>query len=251
MKGTRAMAALALVFAMSCGGSGGTPGTAASNAPAASASSAAAPIPAATTGATNAPSAAGAPSFKQILSSAKLTEYKVTYKLTASGQGEAFSGEQSWYFKPPRSRFDFSSTVSGQKTTVSLFSLTDGTYMCFTDGGQAQCLGMGGVDTALQSNTAAQMQESLVDHPEQFDGVLVETRTIAGQQAHCYDVRALAAQAAGLTTGRFCYSAQGIPLLSKFSAATGDWAMEATNLSTSVPESDFTLPAKPTTLGRP
>jgi hypothetical protein len=133
---------------------------------------------------------------------------------------------------------------------VSLFALPDGTFMCFGTAPAAQCIGMSGLDSALQQNPAALYQESMIQRPDQFNGVLVETRQIAGQQAHCYDVRAVAA-ASGLSEGRFCYSPQGIPLLSRFTAQAGQWSMEATSLSTSVPDSDFQLPATPTTLGRP
>src|SRR5882762_2958490 len=103
---------------------------------------------------------------------AKASEYKVTYKLTATGGAEGFSGEQSWFFKPPKARFDFSSSLSGQTATVSLYSLPDGTFMCFGGTGQAaQCIGMSGLDTALQQNPAALYQESFIEHPDQFNGV--------------------------------------------------------------------------------
>jgi hypothetical protein len=236
------MAALvfALVISASCGGT--TPsGTTASSAAARTAAS----------GTAAAATSSGSPSFAQILTSAKASEYKVTYKLTATGGTEGFTGEQSWYFKPPRARFDFSSSVSGQTASVSLYSLPDGTYMCFGGTSQAaQCIGMSSLDTALEENPAALYQESFVEHPDQFTGVLVETRQIAGQQAHCYDVKATAVTAV-LSDGRFCYSAQGIPLLQRFAVQGGTWSLEATNLSLTVPDSDFTLPAQGTTIGKP
>lgn len=242
-RGSSAVLAFAFVIAASCGGSATPASTTASGAAATSAA-------VASGAATGAPSA-GSPSFGQILSSAKASEYKVTYKLTATGGAEGFSGEQSWFFKPPKARFDFTSSVSGQTATVSLYSLPDGTFMCFGGTGQvAQCIGMSGLDTALQQNPAAFYQESFIEHPDQFSGVLVETRQIAGQQAHCYDVKSTAATA-GLTDGRFCYSAQGIPLLQRFAAQGGTWSMEATSLSTTVPDSDFALPAKATIIGKP
>jgi len=235
-------AVLAFVIAASCGGATTPAGTAPSGA---AATNAASDSP--TTGAAS----SGSPSFGQILTSGKVSEYKVTYKLTATGGAEGFSGEQSWYFKPPKARFDFTSSVSGQTATVSLYALPDGTYMCFGGTGQAaQCIGMSGLDTALQQNPAALYQESFVEHPDQFSGVLVETRQIAGQQAHCYDVKATAVTA-GLSDGRFCYSAQGIPLLQRFAAQGGTWSLEATKLSTTVPDSDFALPAKATIIGKP
>jgi hypothetical protein len=240
-RGSAGVLVLAFVIAASCGGSN----------PSTTSTTGAAATTAATTGgaATGSPSAGG-PSFGQILTSAKGSEYKVTYKLTATGGAESFSGEQSWYFKPPKARFDFKSSVGGQDATVSLFALPDGTFMCFGTGPAAQCIGMSGLDTALQQNPAAMYQESFIQHPDQFSGVLVETRQIAGQQAHCYDVKSSAASV-GLTDGRFCYSTTGIPLLQRFSAQGGTWSMEATNLSTSVPDADFALPAKATIIGKP
>jgi hypothetical protein len=232
------------VIAASCGGGTATSGTAGANATNAATTSG---------GTASGAPTSGSPSFGQILGSAKASEYKVTYTLTATGGAAGFSGEQSWYSKPPKSRFDFSSSTSGQTATVSLFSLPDGVFMCFGGTGQAaSCIGMSGVDTALQQNPAALFQESMIEHPEQWNGVLVETRQIAGQQAHCYDVKPVTATTAvGLTDGRYCYSTQGIPLLQRFAVQGGTWSMEATKLSTTVPDSDFALPSKPTILGKP
>lgn len=243
-RGSSRVLVLAFVIATSCGG--GTTGTTTGGATATSAATT-------TGGAASGTPVSGSPSFGQILSSAKASEYKVTYSLTATGGAAGFTGEQSWYSKPPKSRFDFSSSASGQTSTVSLFALPEGVFMCFGGSGQtAQCIGMTGVDTALQQNPAALFQESMTEHPEQWNGVLVETRQIAGTQAHCYDVKPVnATVAVGLTDGRYCYSAQGIPLLQRFAVQGGTWSLEATKLSTTVPESDFELPSKPTTLGKP
>jgi hypothetical protein len=192
---------------------------------------------------TSGPSASSA-SFAQLLGSARTGEYKVTYKMAAGG-------EQSWYSKPPKTRYDFGSTVSGQTSLVSIYSLPDGTYMCFGGTGvAAQCIGMTGLDTALQQNPAALYQQAVFQHPEQFTAVLVESRQIAGQQAQCFDVKSAVAIAI-LTDGRFCYSSQGVLLLQRYGAGAGAYDMEATSMSTTVPDSDFTLPAKPTVIGKP
>jgi hypothetical protein len=245
-RGSSAALVVAFVIAAACGGGATPSGTTTTGATATSAAVASGAA------ASGVPAASG-PSFGQILGSAKASEYKVTYTLTATGGAAGFAGEQSWYSKPPKSRFDFSSSASGQTATVSLFTLPDGVFMCFGGSGQAaQCIGMSGLDTALQQNPAALFQESMTEHPEQWNGVLVETRQIAGQQAHCYDVKPVGpAQGVGLTDGRYCYSAQGIPLLQRFAMQGGTWSMEATKLSTTVPDSDFALPSKPTILGRP
>lgn len=232
------MVAFALAIAVSCGGSTGGTGAVSTGA---AATSAVATSGTSTSGGTasTGPSTTS-PAFGQVLASAGATEYKVTYKLTDGG-------EQSWFFKPPKTRFDFSSTVSGQTSVISIYALPDGAFTCFSGtGAAAQCIGMSGLQTALQQNPAALYTETMIQHPEQFSGVLVETRQIAGQQAFCYDVRAAAA-IASLSDGRFCYSSQGILLLERFPG----FSMEATTFSTTVPDSDFALPARPTVIGTP
>jgi len=237
-RGSSAVFVLAFVIAASCGGSTptttSTTGATATNA-----------VVATGTTASVAPSTAGA-SFGQILGSARTSEYKVTYKLSAAG-----AGEQSWYFKPPKARYDFSTTAGGQSSVVSIYALPDGTFMCFGGTGvAAQCIGMSGLDTALQQNPAALFQQSMFQHPEQFNAVLVETRQIAGQQAQCFDVKSTVVVAT-LGDGRFCYSPQGIMLLQRFGAGGATLDMEATSFSTTVPDSDFALPAKATIIGKP
>ncbi len=239
-RGSSAVLVFAFVIAASCGGAATPTGTTPSLDTATKAPVGSGAV------ATGGPSAGG-PNFGQILSSAKATEYKVTYRAAMTG-----GGEQSWYSKPPKTRYDFSTTASGQTSVVSIYSIPpEGTFMCFGGTGvAAQCLGMSGLDTALQQNPAALFQQSMVQHPELFSAVLVETRQIAGQQAHCFDVKSTTPVAA-LTDGRFCYSPQGIMLLQKFGAQAGALDMEATSLSTTVPDSDFALPSKPTILGKP
>jgi hypothetical protein len=194
------------------------------------------------------PSFEPSPPFDQVLSASQAIEYEVKYQFTATGPRQAFIGEQSWSFKPGRARFDLKSTLAG-KSSMSLFALPDGTFMCLGAGAQAECTGISGLETALQQNPAAFYQASLIAHPEQFSAVLVGTRHIAETHAHCYDVRPLASSS-GLPDGRFCYSKDGIPLVSRVSSPTGQWSMEATSLSTTVPDSNFALPAKPT-IARP
>jgi hypothetical protein len=240
-RGSAAVLALAILTTATCGGTASPTGATASGSTGTAA---------ATGGAATAGASVASPSFGQILTSAKATEYKVTYQQTVTGVG-ALSGTQSWYFKPPKTRFDFNTTVSGQTSSVATYSLPDGTYTCFGGTGiGAECIGMSGLDIALQQNPAALYLESMIQHPEQFNAVLVETRQIAGQQAACFDVKSVVG-GGGLTDGRFCYSAQGIPLLQRFPVSGGTWSLEATSLSLSVPDSDFVLPAKPTTIGKP
>lgn len=164
------------------------------------------------------------PPFEEVLSASKAIEYEVTYQFTSTGPRHAFIGEQSWYFKQGSARFDLKRTIAGQASSVSLFALPDGTFMCIGTGTQAECTGISGLETALQQNPAAFYQASLIAHPEQFSAVLVGTRHIADTHAHCYDVRPLAGSS-GLPDARFCYSKLGIPLVLRISAQpdSGQW----------------------------
>jgi len=171
MDGKRTLVALVLgaSLVVACGGApasstGAGASAAGTQAAATSGASTNAPTTAAATSA-----AATGPKLADILAAAKLTQYKVTYKITATGQGaEAMSGEQTWYFKPPKSRFDFAMTTGGQTTTISFFTLADGSYYCMTTGGQAQCFTAGGVGSPLDQNMAAVTERSLIEHPEAY-----------------------------------------------------------------------------------
>jgi hypothetical protein len=241
---------LASAFVAACGGGASTTTTASAGASAA-ATSAATTAPSAA--ASSAPSAASGPKLADLLLAGKNAQYKISYKLTATGSASSFSGTQSWYFKPPKSRFDFSFAAApgAPAQSMSIFSIPDGQFMCFTQGGPATCLSLPATGSPMDANLAASFQGSLVDHPDQFGGTFTGTKTIAGVQGSCYDVKATAAAATGLSSGSFCYSKEGIPLLSQFSVQGNSWSMEATNVSTTVPDSDFVLPAKPSVYGYP
>src|SRR2546427_3072691 len=180
-RGSAAVLVIAFVIVASCGGATGTTSTTTGGAGATAAV-------ASGTAATGVPATAG-PSFAQVLSSAKATEYKITYKLTTTVGADTITGEQSWFFKPPRARFDFSSTAGGQSSSLSLYALPDGTYMCFGGAGQtASCIGMTGLDTALQQNPAPLYHEALLQHPDQNIPDLVDARHTGGQPTIFSDV---------------------------------------------------------------
>ncbi len=237
---------LLLTLVVSCGGATPTSNTGAgASAGATSAATQAGAATGTSSGATGATAAAGAPQpgLGSLLTSSKTQEYKVTYKVTATGTGaEALSGNQTWYFKPPRSRFDFTTNMGGTLTTISMFTLPEGSYMCFALAGQTQCLGAPPTGSPLDQNPAAAVQRQMIDNPSAFGATFTGAKTIAGQSGLCYDVKATAG---AFTAGTFCYTKDGIQLLSAFTAQGLTLSTEATNLSVTVPDSDFTLPAKP------
>lgn len=193
---------------------------------------------AAGTAAATAAASPSGPTFGDLVKSGKLATYKVSYKWTASGSTDTFT--QTWTFKPPKSRVDWTTTSGGTTSTFSIFE--DGTkaYLCTTDGGQATCLETQGSGLEGQ-NQAFALQESFESDPNAFNSAFTETRTIAGQKAYCYTVGSAAL--GGSATS--CYTQTGVPMLIEWKAGTEAWSMEATSFSASVSDADFALPATP------
>ena len=226
---------MAIIFA-ACGGTAAP--SAQGGAPTTAAGTAAAATTAATPGSTGAPAATSSgPNVADLLKAGKLSTYKVTYKWTITAGGQTQTSEQTWYYKAPKARFDFS---VGPGSLFSVFTLPDGSYVCTTAGGQSFCQKSPG-STGLDANPAATFGSLFQDHPEQFNANFQGTRSIAGQSAQCYGVKSIAAGAFGDVTS--CYSSSGVPLSTKMSSQGQEFTMEASNFSTTVADSDFTLPA--------
>ena len=177
------------------------------------------------------------PNVADLLKAGKLSTYKVTYKWTIVAGGQTQTSEQTWYYKAPKARFDFS---AGPGSLFSVFTLEDGSYVCTTAGGQSFCQKSPG-GTGLDANPAASFGLQFQDHPEQFNASFQGTRSIAGQTAQCYGVKSVAAGAFGDVTS--CYSSNGVPLLTKMASQGQEFTMEASNFSTTVTDADFKLPA--------
>jgi hypothetical protein len=194
---------------------------------------------AAAQGATSAPAAqatSSGPNIADILKAGKLSSYKVTYKWTVTAGGQTQTSEQTWYYKAPKARFDFS---AGPGAVFSVYTLPDGTYMCTGAGGQMVCQ-KGPAGSGLDANPAASFGLQLQDHPEQFNSSFQGTRSIAGQTAQCYGVKSLAGTAFGDVTS--CYSSSGVPLLTQIKSQGTDLTMEASSFSTTGSDADFVLP---------
>jgi hypothetical protein len=213
-----------------CGGSASP----AAQAPAATTAAAATSTQATTTAA---PATAGGANIADLLKAGKLSTYKVTYKWTTSAGGQTQTSEQTWYYKAPNARFDFS---AGPGATFSVYSLTDGTYVCTNAGGTGFCQ-KSGDQTAFGANPAADFALQLQGDPTKFNAAFTGSQTIAGQQAQCYTVKSLGAGAYGDVST--CYSAGGVPLKTTISSQGSTFTMEATGFSTTVTDADFKLPA--------
>lgn len=212
-------------------------GAAAPSVQAPSTTAAVAAAPATRAGSTSAAATASGPNINDVLKAGKNSTYKATYKWSVTAGGQTQTSEQTWFYKAPNSRFDFS---AGPGATFSVFSLADGTYVCTNAGGQAFCQ-KSPAGTALQSNPAADFGLQLQNNPDQFNSSFTGTKSIAGQQAQCYAVKGVASSTFGDVNS--CYSSTGVPLLTTMSAQGSTFAMEATSFSATVADSDFTLPA--------
>jgi hypothetical protein len=194
-------------------------------------------------GATAAPQSDAGPSFTDIVRSGKLATYRISYKMTTTGGGQDnASVEQTWYFKPPKTRLDFSGGDGyGGASKISMFFLETGTFLCTEASGAKTCLQTSS-EAAAGQNLGFEIQQDFRDDPAAFNATLREARTIAGQQALCYLVRGAAA---GFAEGTFYYTRTGVPLLSQWSGGGASITMEATSFTANVPDSDFALPVTP------
>jgi len=237
MDGKRALLGLLMAAVVACGGTTPSGSSRASGQPSAAATATVASTAAASgLPATARPSPSGSSQAQlgELLASARLTPYKITYRFTAAGQ----TSDQTWYSKPPRQRFDFAVGTGTTALVFSVYALPEGTFSCFVVGTTKQCMAVPGGGSGLDQNAAAASVRSMIQNPGSYTGTFVEAKTFAGQNGLCYDVT-------GTSTGRYCYSPTGLLLYSSFSAAGSSITMEATQVSTTVPDSDFELPAKP------
>lgn len=221
--------AIALIALSACGGSTSTTTST-------SAATTAAATQAASTTAAAATTASG-PSILDLLKAGKATTYKATYKWSITAGGQTQTSEQTWYYKAPNARFDF---TAGPGATFSVYSLTTGTYLCTSAGGQGFCQ-KSADQAAFGQNPAADFALQLQGDPSKFNASFTGTQTVAGQQAQCYSVKSVAGGAFGDVTT--CYSTSGIPLKTTINSQGSTLVMEATAFSTTVTDADFTLPA--------
>ena len=224
------LAACAIALA-ACGGAAAPSGAAATTA-------AGATVATSTQSTTTAAAAtASGPNIADVLKAGKATTYKATYKWTITAGGQTTTSEQTWYYKAPNSRFDFS---AGPGATFSVFSLAEGTFVCTSAGGSSFCQ-KSADQAALGQNPAADFALQLQGDPTKFNALFTGSQSIAGQSAQCYTVKSLAGTAFGDVST--CYSSSGVPLKTTINSQGSTLVMEATAFSATVTDADFKLPA--------
>jgi hypothetical protein len=190
------------------------------------------------------PAGGGQPKLADLVAASKVAVFKITDRISATGSQpgqDAVIGDQTWYFKPPRTRLDFVSLYGGPGARASEFDLPEGSFVCLDNAGQAQCTAV--PSAPLDQNMVVAAQRDLLSDPAKYNATFREVKKIAGQDGLCYEVTTKASSM--FTLGTFCFTKDGISLLTRATTYGVTYSMEATSFSTTVPDSDFTLPAKP------
>lgn len=162
------------------------------------------------------------------------SNYRITYIYRVTQNAQEQTVTSTWYVRPPEMRWDFASPLGGSS---SFFFRTDGSYIC-SGVGQPSCVRLASA-AAMQQTSGALVQQLVRDHPERFTASASADRVFAGLRARCFEVNDVSAQ---FGRGTLCYSNDGLPLFSRFVWSGGEFAMEATDVSTSVTDADLALP---------
>jgi len=115
---------------------------------------------------------------------------------------------------------------------LPLFWMDSKVYSCTYD--PKMCVVFAGQQEQPKTGT-----EDVERNTESYKFVAKPSRVIAGTAAKCFEV----SNAQG--SAEVCYSNEGIPLYTKSTTPSGTVEMTATDYSTSVSDSVFTLPAEP------
>lgn len=154
----------------------------------------------------------------------KAPTYMVSYDITGGND----LSKMTMYFKSGKMRYD--TEAHGNKS--SLFVMDNTIYTCSFE--PKMCISLG-----QQNETPKTGTENVEKNLENYNIVAKPSRTIAGTTAKCFAL----SNADGAAEA--CYSSQGVPLYMKSTSQGSVYEMTATDYSTSVSDSAFTLPAEP------
>ena len=154
----------------------------------------------------------------------KAPTYMVTYDVKGGDQ----LSEMTLYSKNKNMRYD---SVTHEKKS-SIFIIDNKMYSCTYD--PLMCIFLSGQNETPQTGT-----EEIENNADTYSIIAKPSRTIAGTKANCFEL----SNDQGISD--VCYSNEGIPLYTKSLANNQTVEMTATEYSTSVSDSVFTLPAEP------
>jgi outer membrane lipoprotein-sorting protein len=163
------------------------------------------------------------------------TTYKATYDIFVNYDGTQQRSTMTQYFKgADKVRMD----ISAEGQEMRTYMVSDEYTTCFKQD-EWQCMSLTGNDEESEVAEKVIDTEIFNETEEDVDVSILPPRTIAGKVASCFRITYTDG------TSDYCLSKEGIPLYSKTTDAQGSSEMIATSVSTSVPDSDFVLPAEP------
>ena len=164
----------------------------------------------------------------------KVTYKPVTYQL--SREDQAFVGTMILYKKGDKLREDFESETGGQKTSTTVITTPDKSYVCR----EAPQGGEGGTCWSAPSGAAGGGGDVIGEFVKTLTNpnlVIVSTssRQIGGENAKCYTIRSSEFEG----DAEVCLSNEGVPLFTKSTVQGVETAVEGTDFSHDVSDSDF------------
>lgn len=158
---------------------------------------------------------------------------RVTYEFTSTTGGETTNSTLTIYSDPPNSRTDFKDTSGGE--TTSFINRGDSTFVC--SGGQCFSYPAGGAVNPVPF-VSQYAEPGAIEQIAAQAGVDVQRteEEIAGINGRCFH---LSEEGVALT---WCFSDDGLLLLSASKSADGEFEMRASEVNRNVSDADFEPP---------
>ena len=167
-------------------------------------------------------------------------QYMVAYNVTSQAQGQQISSQMTEYVDGT-SKMRTDASMSGIESRT--YVLGKEIYSCTSQQGSWVCLNM----STQQETGPTQAEGEISSNMSNYQIVADGTMQVAGVTATCFKVTGT-----DITYYRSCFSSEGVPLYVEVQGSSGGQAysteMVASSYSTSVPDSDFVLPAAATAL---
>ncbi len=173
-------------------------------------------------------------SFTDILGK-RTTEYKAKYNIKTTAEGKTTSYTMMWAIKG-KDKVKWSMEIPEQQASTVFYKIGTDLYMCSTTEGKEMCFKTQQDTPNFDSNL-----ESYKDNSK-YTTSTKAPRIIAGATALCFEVKGLGGDAQTYEV-ESCVSKEGVPLYMYSKGANFESTMEATEYSSSVADSEFTVPA--------
>jgi hypothetical protein len=175
----------------------------------------------------------------------KQAKGKVTYDLTdTKSDGTVTTSSFTIYSDPPNSRFDVSNATSG---LTSFIETPSGSYSCSAS--TQKCIGFSTTSSTGVGLLSGLFTPDVINsYISKLTGVSISksSDTIAGVSATCYSWQN--AQTSVATSGKVCFSGDGLMLSVDSTDATGSkTSLKASAVSTTISAADFQPPYPVTT----